>query len=87
MNRSNSTLAVMLLGLLAIAICVRQTLEMSESVGSLTTAILIFSEGIAALALISIGFVLLIRVLSSSVRPVRFAAVRPLRRLVSSVWS
>ena len=83
MNRTYSTLAVLLLGLIAIGICLRETVEVSESLGSSTTAILIFVQAVAALGILVIGYSLM----SNSLRPRRVAVARPLRRLLSAVWS
>ena len=90
MNRTYSTLIVLLMGLVAIGICVRQTIEVNDSLGTTTTATLIFIQAVVALAILAIIFSLLTRILAGRTtvsRPIRFAAVRPLRRLVSAVWS
>lgn len=88
MNRTYSTLIVLLLGLVAIGVCLRQTLEISNSLESTTKAILIFVQVAVVLAIVTIGFAVLKRSgFVSAFRPIRFAAVRPLRRLLSAVWS
>ena len=87
MNKRNSTLAILLLGLLAIFISLWKTFEVSDSLTDSTTAILIFVEAVAALVMLSIAFVLVRRRFSGRVSPTSVAVVRPLRRLVSDVWS
>ena len=61
MNKRNSTLAILLLGLLAIFISLWKTFEVSDSLTDSTTAILIFVEAVAALVMLSIDFVLVRR--------------------------
>ena len=90
MNRIHSTLTVFLMGLVAIGICLRQTIDVSDSLDSTTTATLIFIEAVVVVVILAIVFSLLKRILAGRAivsRPIRFAAARPLRRLVSAVWS
>ena len=48
MNRTNSCLAILVLLLMAVAICIKQTFEFRELIENLSIAILVTLEGIAA---------------------------------------
>lgn len=84
MNRLFATLAVFAMLLIAIAISVVKMLEMREQ-----RAAVLFS--LIGLLVISAGVILLKRHLKTGRRRQisrsRFAIARPLRRLLSAVWS
>ena len=89
MNRFFSTLAVMTMALLAIALCLRQTFEMREALGDdVVLGLFVLQAFLAAALLGVIGF--LVRKNGLWRRPVsrgRFEVFQPLRRLLSAVWS
>ena len=90
MNRFISTLAVSMMAIVAIAICVRQTLDMRESFGNTPAGVLILLQSILAVGIL-VAVASLVRRRLIHRRPSltrgRFEFVQPLRRLLSSVWS
>jgi hypothetical protein len=90
MNRSLSTLTILAMILLAIAICIRQTLEVSETLTDATATTLIVVQSVFAASVLALA-VLLIRSeyarRTLSLRRSRFEIAQPLRRLLSTVWS
>ena len=89
MNRFFSTLAVLTMALLAIAVCLRQTFEMREVLGNnVMLGLFVLQAFLVAGLLGVIGF--LVKKNGVWRRPVsreRFEAFQPLRRLLSAVWS
>jgi len=89
MSRSFSAICVLAMMLLAVAICVRQTLIAGDSLGDAATILL------AAEVLAAVGILTALGLLSWRLLPVprratggqRFEAFRSLRRLLSAVWS
>lgn len=90
MNRSFSTLTILAMVLLAIAICIRQTLEVGESLTGATATTLIVVQSVLAVSVFAVA-VLLIRSEYArrilALRRSRFEIAQPLRRLLSTVWS
>ena len=90
MNRFFSTLTILAMILLAIAICIRQTLEVSESLTDMAATTLVVAQSVIAVSVLAVA-VWLIRVeyarRTPSLRRSRFLIAQPLRRLFSTVWS
>jgi len=84
MNRFFSTLIILAMGLIALAIWIRQTLENGTTTG------LIFAQGLAVIVIVVFAGSLirgkLTRYRTQSKRS-RFEFLQPLRRLFSAVWS
>ena len=90
MNRFVSTLAVLIMALVAIAFCVWQTVGLRESLVSTTIALLIALESMLTLVILAAGASLIRKEYMRrrvSLTRVRFEVVQPLRRLFSTVWS
>lgn len=90
MNRFFSTLAILTMALVAIAICVRQTFGIRDSLGDTGTIVLIGLQSILAVGLIAAVAWLIRREYlrrGITLRRVRVEVVQPLRRLLSTVWS
>ena len=89
MNRSFSAICVLAMMLLAVVICVRQTLIAGDSLGDVAT-ILLTADVLAAIGIMAISGLLMRRILPVSPRATRrqrFEALRSLRRILSAVWS
>ena len=90
MNRMYSAIAVLAMTLIAIVLAVKQTLAIRDALGENRATLLLTIEVVAGLAILSF-VLLLLRKRSLLVRRSRmttsFEAVRPLRRLLSAVWS
>lgn len=89
MNRLFSAISVLAMMLLAVVICVRQTLIARDSLGNLAT-MLLTAEVLAAIGILAISGLLMRRILHVSPRATRrqrFEALRSLRRILSAVWS
>ena len=89
MNRLVSAISVLAMVLLAVLISARQTLIAGDSLGDIAT-ILLAAEVLAAIGILAISGLLMRRILLVSRRPTgreRFEALRPLRRILSAVWS
>lgn len=90
MNRFFSTLAVLTMALVAIAICVRHTFDIRGTLDETTTIVLFVAEALVAVCIVAAG-VWLVRTeyLRHKDMPTRsrFEIAQPLRRLFSTVWS
>ena len=90
MNRRSSTIAVLVLFLIGLAVCLKQTLAIYDDLGASASSVFLAAEII--LAVIIFGSVLLVlrRKLSERSRfsrPKRLVAFAHLRRLLAAVWS
>ena len=89
MNSLFSAICVLAMMLLAVVICVRQTLIAGDSLGDVAT-ILLAAEVLAAVGILALSGLLLRKLLPVSRRSTggqRFEAVRSLRRILAAVWS
>jgi hypothetical protein len=89
MNRLISTIFVLAMMLLAVFVCVRQTLIAGDSLGD-AAKILLAAEVLAAVGVLAVLGLLSWRLLPVSRRSTggqRFEAFRSLRRIVAAVWS
>lgn len=90
MNRMFSAIAVLAMTLIAIVLSVKQTLAVREALGENRATALLAIEVVAGLALLS-AVVLLLRkrfpLVGRSMMTTSVGAARPLRRLLSAVWS
>ncbi len=86
MSRKFSTLVVFTMVVIAIGLCIGQTIELQGMLGTRLTAALLGVQALVILGIAGLGFRLL------SLPATRHSykadgAVRPLRRLIAAVWS
>jgi len=88
MNRLFSAICVLSMMLLAVLICVRQTIAAGDGLGD-AARVLLAAEAFAVVGILAILGLLLRKMMPLSRRPTeqRFEAFRSLRRLLSTVWS
>ena len=90
MNRFFSTLAVLTMALVAVAICVRHTVDIRGTLDETTTIVLFVAEAVAAVCIVAAGgWLVRMEFLRHKIMPTRrrFEIAQPLRRLFSTVWS
>ena len=90
MNRFFSTLAVLTMALVAVAICVRHSFDIRETLDETTTIVLLVAEAVAAVCMAAAGgWLVRMEFLRHKEMPkrARFEIAQPLRRLFSTVWS
>src|SRR5678815_5398932 len=90
MNRRSSTIAVLGLLLIGLAVCLKQTLDFYEDFGASISTAFLAAEALLAAIIFASAALLLRRKFSRSsrsTRPKRLEAFAPLRRLLAAVWS
>ncbi len=90
MNRMFSAIAVLVMTLIAIVLSMKQTLTVREALGENRATALLAIEVIAGLAILSFVVLLLRKrfpLVGRSMMTTSVEAARPLRRLLSAVWS
>ena len=90
MNRRFSTIAVLGLLLIGVAVCLKQTLDFYDALGASQSSVLLTAEGLLAAIILGSVVLLLRRKFSSRpgfTRPKGLAAFAHLRRLLAAVWS
>ena len=90
MNRPFASISVLALLFLAVAMCVRQTIEYADELGS-GAMLLLTIEIIVAAALVGTAVLMLVRLRAKNGNKLSnrgaFQVAQPLRRLLSAVWS
>ena len=90
MDRPTTTVAVLGLLLLALVVCLKQTLAFSDTLGTIAANVLLTAEALSAAIIFGSAVFLWRRRYSSEPRvnrPKRSEAFAQLRRLLASVWS
>ena len=90
MNRSSSTIAVLGLLLIGLAVCLKQTLDFYDDFGASMSSVFLTTEALcAAIILASAAWLLRSRFFGSNkfTRPKRLEAFAHLRRVLAAVWS
>lgn len=90
MNRRASTIAVLGLLLIGLAVCLKQTLDFYEDLGASSPTAFLAAEALVAVIIFGAVMLLLRRKFSKSrpfIRPRRLVAFAHLRRLLAAVWS
>ena len=90
MNRRSSTIAVLGLFLIGLAVCLKQTINFYDDFGSGVSNSVLTAEALLAVIILAAVVLLLRRNLSKRsafIRPKRLAAFAQLRRLLAAVWS
>ena len=90
MNRLFTTLAILAMGLVAVVIWIRQTILTSGTLDDTQNAALFSVQGVLVIGILGGSGWLLRKAISrrlGNAKQRRFEAVRPLRRLLSAVWS
>ncbi len=86
MSRKFSTLVVFTMFVIAIGLCIGQTIKLQDALGTGLTAALLGIQALIILGIAGLAF----RLLSSPANRGSYkgyGAARPLRRLISAVWS
>lgn len=87
MNRFYTTLLVLAMLLVADIVCIWQTLENSGQFTKTDVTTLIVIEAVFGVAVLATAATLAVKRYGGISRAMRFEPVRPLRRLLSAVWS
>ena len=90
MDRSSSTIAVLGLLLIGIAVCLKQTIEFYDAIGASLSSVFLTAEALLAVIVLGAGVVLFRRKFlrrPGFTRRRRLEAFAHLRRLLAAVWS